>query len=91
MADRPTPEPEGFRRGWGAQLYVWRLDRMRRIPEAVGGAPDSLSVPLVPVGLVFCAGGGLRPPIATAEPAALFLGPLRDSGPPVLPPSQPAR
>jgi hypothetical protein len=39
-------------------------------------------------GTCFRAGGGIRPPNAAAEPAALFLRPLRDSRPPVLPPSQ---
>jgi hypothetical protein len=39
---------------------------------------NSLPAVLVPVGLVFCASGGVRPPSATTEPAALFLGPLQD-------------
>jgi hypothetical protein len=42
------------------------------------GALYSMSVPLEPVGFGFCAGGGIRPPSAAAESAALFLGPLRD-------------
>jgi hypothetical protein len=39
---------------------------------------STLSLPLVPVRLVFYAGGGFRLPSAAAEPAALFLCPLRD-------------
>jgi hypothetical protein len=46
--------------------------------EVVRRGSDSLSLPLVPVGLVFCAGGGPRPPSAAAVPVARLLGPFRD-------------
>jgi hypothetical protein len=67
----PTCETQTF-----SEKERWRLWAGHAQGDCA--AWDSLSGPLVPVGLVFCAGGGFHPPSAAAEPAPLFLRPLRD-------------